>query len=759
MIRGDHRRPRRLAAFLCGLMLCLVSGARAQDTAQDEERAYRVDAGDVLEILVPRYPEFSKPYLITRDGNLIFDLLGEVPVRGKSVAEIGTLLETRLSEYLRNPEGVSVRVVAKRMVVRVLGQVGTPGLTEVPKGANVQEVLAAAGGPKLGALLTEIVVRRKQGDWLEELPVDLKAYVEGRGSLPELRNDDEIFVPMVETDAVVERPLTPADVAQPSGRGKVQVLGAVALPGRYSLGREANLLSILTAAGGWTETADLTRIRRVPGGEGTAELLDLQAYLDRGGSLPTLEPGDVLSIPSRLLPTRSVKVLGAVVQPGPVQLAEDADLQTALVLAGGAQPFGDTRHIRLIRREGRELVRREIDLETYLRSGDPALLPDLQNGDVVFVPKGSVAVEAPTAMVYVFGQVAKPGPYPLVDQRPLLHALASAGGALPTADLNHVKIARGGKEAGQTFDLQAFQDGQGGELPELQDGDVVTIEPNTVTVVGAVATPGPVEVRMKASVVEAVAAAGGPSETADLRRVVLRRRVGDQLTKQVVDLEQYLYEPETAPPMPLVQGGDVVAVEQGTVDRKMAYVLGSVLRPGVIMLPGQEASLMYCLAQAGGVLPTGDAQHVRIVRNGGAALTSQVFDLQALQSGQSTVAPPNVRPGDVVTVQDLNQSGTGILVLGAVARQGRYPVQPGQTVTDIVGLAGGLLPNAIPSRTRLVRKSGEVETLDLAQFSIAGQRMPEVHDGDTLVIAQEKATRDIWEEVLRIFPFMSFFLR
>ncbi|MBI2297539.1 MAG: SLBB domain-containing protein [Armatimonadetes bacterium] len=380
--------------------------------AADEDANYKVDAGDILEVLVPRYAEFSKPYLVTRAGSLVVDLIGAVPVRGLTPGEIAKLLETRLAEFLRHPEGISVRVAAKRMTVRVLGQVVEPGLKEVPREANAHEVISAAGGPKLGALLTRVTVRRKRGDWIEEIPVDLKAYLEGRVALPPLQSEDEVFVPKVETDAAVERPLTIDDIRDSGARGKVQVLGSVRRPGEQTLTEGATLLTVISAAGGWTDDADLSRVRRVPGGEGQVEVFDLQAYLDDGGTLPRLGPGDVVSLPPRLAAVRQVRVLGAVKLPGPIQLPREADLQTALTLAGGVLPNGDTRHVRLVRREGRELVRREIDLEAYLRGGDPALLPPLQTDDIVFVPKATLAAEQPAATVYLLGQVAKPGPYP-----------------------------------------------------------------------------------------------------------------------------------------------------------------------------------------------------------------------------------------------------------------------------------------------------------------------------------------------------------
>ncbi|MCC7491659.1 MAG: SLBB domain-containing protein [Fimbriimonadaceae bacterium] len=734
------------------LLLLLGSGALAAD-----DRHYRIDGGDLLDVVVPRYPEFTRLYPVTQAGTIVVDLLGDVPVRGLTPGELEQKLTTQLAAFLRHPQQISVRVAARRMLVRVVGQVGEPGLKEVPKDSNVQEIVAAAGGPLLGAVLDRVVIRRKHADWIEELPVDLKLYLERRGELPAVRNGDEIFVPRVETDGAVQRPLTAAEITAESGWGRVQVLGAVGQPGEVPLREGGSLLAVLTAAGGWAETADLSRLRIVPGGQGAAREVDLQAWLEQGGSLPAVQPGDVISVPSRVAPTRMVKVLGAVAQPGPVQLSADADLQAALTAAGGALPNGDTRHIRLMRTAGAELLRREVDLEAYL-AGDATPLPALQSGDVIFVPKGSQPVQSPAAMVYIFGAVTKPGAYPLMEQRPLLHLLAQAGGAGATANLRAVRITPAAGGRGSSFDLQAWQDGQGGELPTLHDGDVVTVDPNRLTVVGDVAKPGPVEVASKASVVDAIVAAGGPSATADLSRVILTRLGAAGPERTAVNLEQYLYRPEQAPPLPEVRAGDVVSVTAGTVDAQVAFVLGAVNRPGSVTLPGKRASLLYVLAQAGGVLPSADREQVRIIRPAAGKLEVELCDLKALQAG-SGPGIPEVRPGDLVSVDELGRPGRGVLVLGAVARQGRQTVEDGQTVIDTIGAAGGLVPNADPSRGRLVHPDGSVEELDLTTYTKTGVPSPLIRDGDVLVIAYKRDARPLWEDLLRIFPFVSFLIR
>ena len=250
--------------------------------------------------------------------------------------------------------------------------------------------------------------------------------------------------------------------------------------------------------------------------------------------------------------------------------------------------------------------------------------------------------------------------------------------------------------------------------------------------------------------------------TADLTHVVISRLVGRDVQRQNVNLEQYLYQPQLAPPLPTVQAGDVIAVQAATPDQQVVFVLGQVGHPGPVNLPTRRSSVLYALAAAGGPLPTADREQVRIIRPGAGGVKVQLFDLKALTDstpGAALANPPEVEAGDVVSVDELGKPGRGILVLGAVGRQGRLPVDKGMTVIDVIGLAGGLTQMADVKRAKLIRASGEVIVLDLLAFSKEGAKQPLVQDGDTLAIANLKDTRNIFDELMRYLPFVSFFYR
>lgn len=87
---------------------------------------------------------------------------------------------------------------------------------------------------------------------------------------------------------------------------KVRVWGEVTVPGLYIVGDGADLLEVISLAGGPTQDADLgdVRIVRALGEESRVIEVDVKEYLERGSreAIILLEPGDTVSVPSQTWP-------------------------------------------------------------------------------------------------------------------------------------------------------------------------------------------------------------------------------------------------------------------------------------------------------------------------------------------------------------------------------------------------------------------------------------------------------------------------
>lgn len=113
---------------------------------------------------------------------------------------------------------------------------------------------------------------------------------------------------------------------------------------------------------------------------------------------------------------------------------------------------------------------------------------------------------------------------------------------------------------------------------------------------------------------------------------------------------------------------------------------------------GEGATVVDLLALAGGAIPERAATAVvRVYREGGRVVEARAQDLY-----RDGAAPVVLRDGDVVEVVGLTSTAPGYYVhsspdaepvvvtaAGAVTAPGRFAVDPGTTVADLLALAGG----------------------------------------------------------------------
>jgi polysaccharide export outer membrane protein len=160
-----------------------------------------------------------------------------------------------------------------------------------------------------------------------------------------------------------------------------------------------------------------------------------------------------------------VAVLGAVARPGVYSARRYADLAAVLAAAGWSAPAAG--RILVTRAAGG--ATRTVDGEALARGRADAALP-LRAGDVVRV--------VPAAQVYVAGDVARPGAFPLpASGLTLLQALALAGGIARFADARSARIVRrtpGAPPRALRVDARAVLRGRAPD-PRLEAFDLIYI--------------------------------------------------------------------------------------------------------------------------------------------------------------------------------------------------------------------------------------------------------------------------------------------
>jgi polysaccharide export outer membrane protein len=194
----------------------------------------------------------------------------------------------------------------------------------------------------------------------------------------------------------------------------VSVLGSVNKPGRYPLDRATNLADLIALVGGVTlDGSDIATVVSKTG-KVDYDLRNIVGKGDRTQNVP-LTGGEIVYVHAH-----DVAVMGQVNRPG--KYSVEGSVRTVadfLSMAGGISPIGsDTVTLTTIRNGS--INRQEIDVETLFNAGDASASIELLNGDSIYVPR------AP--MVYIYGEVQKPGSFRVERNMTVVQAIAQGGG-------------------------------------------------------------------------------------------------------------------------------------------------------------------------------------------------------------------------------------------------------------------------------------------------------------------------------------------
>jgi protein involved in polysaccharide export with SLBB domain len=148
----------------------------------------------------------------------------------------------------------------------------------------------------------------------------------------------------------------------------------------------------------------------------------------------------------------------------------------------------------------------------------------------------------------------------------------------------------------------------------------------------------------------------------------------------------------------------------GQVRAIRVFVGGYVQHPGSVTVSGLS-SILHALMRAGGPAAAGSFRDIHLRRGGKEVAVFDLYDL-LLKGNRDT--DQLVQPDDVIFVGPI---GTQVAVLGSVNQQAIYELKPGETLSDVLGMAGGF--NAVADRSRVAlerladRNNGRVAELAL----------------------------------------------
>jgi len=668
--------------YLLTIALLLFSFHVFSASNADEDT---VQVGNKLFLYIPGEVDFDKTFEVDNKGQINLPEVGQFVVANKTISQVELELTPVLGGLFVAMDDFYVEIRSRDIFINVMGYVNTPSQVSIPANGNIQMVISKADGLRPGAQLDRLQIRRGE----EIIEFDYKAYLDSGNIslLPTLKSQDTVFVPVspllgnVQIDFDAQ---TLSATGDANDGNAVTILGEVHNPGSFSYKEEMTILDALMRAEGVTRYADVTKIRVIV--DKSPVIFDLKAYLDKpsGSTMQLLQPGSTVYVPIMVddvnTTSRTVYIMGEVQKPGAYEAADSTNFLDILANAGGPTRFAETRHIKILTPEGESIL---FDLQGYSEGMVTTKVPDLNPGDVIFVPEKTDVNEKswlkiPTKRaIKIIGAITSPGRYEWSDEMDFTDLLAHAGGPTKGANINDIKILRNG-DVTQRFDLEKYTitDGET-PLPNLVAGDTVIVEElpvdpadnksqwirqessKSIYIMGQVGSPGRYSFNENMHFIDILAAADGPTGTADIRNIRVTHRNGNRAKVSKLDLAMY-FETGDETLFPNVLPGDTIFVPEKNKDwlrtpkERVVRIMGAVQKPGRYNFD-DTMSILDVLAEAGGPSNSALIDKIVVVNHSCCKEQSRVFDLEAFIKSPNSANIPVLRAGDTLYVPDKGQ--------------------------------------------------------------------------------------------------------
>jgi len=183
-----------------GLTVLFLSSSIALATpaeAIESLPTYKVGPGDILSVSVWKEEGLQQEVLIRPDGGMSFPLAGDIQAGGKSIAELQSLLASKIKQFIPDPVvTVSVRQIQHNKIF-VVGKVNRPGEFVGTSYVDVMQALAMAGGLNAYASANNIRILRRVNGEITSMPFEYDEVANGYKLKQDiiLQSGDVVVVP------------------------------------------------------------------------------------------------------------------------------------------------------------------------------------------------------------------------------------------------------------------------------------------------------------------------------------------------------------------------------------------------------------------------------------------------------------------------------------------------------------------------------------------------------------------------------------
>ena len=385
-----------------------------------------------------------------------------------------------------------------------------------------------------------------------------------------------------------------------------------------------------------------------------------------------------------LVNIRDIQVLitGNAYNPGIYTLNGNSNLLHALSMAGGIDEKGSYRQIDLIRDNN---VISSIDLYDIFIHGKSGFGQRLRSGD-------SILIRPVDNLVSISGAVKRPGTFELKPSETFLDVFNYANGFSPSADKDTLRIERLDGEVNRFIKVSDVNSLSSIKIAPGDGLNVRAYERKSVTITGAVNTPG---------------------------IYVISR--GETLLSLIEKAEGY--KDDAYPFAGILNNKKTLSVNQEAVDRLYTAFVQKLITKGDALFASE--SLPFILAELKKSTITG-------------RVTAE-FDIDVIKA--SPLLDTTLDDGDEIIIPTLTQQ---VYIYGEVNNPGAIRYKSGQSVNEYLINSGGQLESADRENIFVIHPNGEINRISNARLSFLNNRSNDIliYPGSVIYIPRKVFTRD-----------------
>ena len=552
----------------------------------------------------------------------------------------------------------------------------------------------------------------------------------------------------------------------------VTIIGAKK-PGTYDLSSLSTVFSALSLAGGPSPIGSYRNIELVRNNK-VIRKVDLYHFILNGDQTDNigLKDNDVIRIPAY---ENRVELNGQVKRPGIFELTGKENFQNILAFAGGFDEAAYTSNVKVIQKNGRELLVKDLGKEEFASYAP-------QGGDVYVVSK---ILNRYQNRVKLTGAVYRPDTYQLVEGMRISDLIKKADGLKEDAYTGGAQLFRLKPNLVKemvNIDLNKALAGDKTENIYLQREDELYVssvldlrDSFNVKIFGEVHNPGKFTYADSMTVKDLITLAGGSTFAAN-KKVEVARLYKQQdgkvnnteiATLLTTELDANLnFTPGNSDI--ILQPYDVVSIVKkvGFAENQIVNITGQVQYAGKYSLVSRVERVSDVLKRAGGLIGDAYAKGAFIKRESIKADTvSQVMKDSLKKLGITYELPSNVQnialdidqilknPGsyydlvladkDEIVIPKLDNKVT---IRGGVLRPTTITYHEGITMSECISAAGGINENARRNKAYVVYYNGRskrTKTFGFFRFN------PRIEPGSEVVLPEGAVRKDAMTTILQ----------